>query len=186
MELSFTPFARDAACQLEADGWLLVALPGGLTLAGLRAAGAPFKGTRYFDVHARDTAERTTLPLAAAYKPALLPGTYNLSFDEAAARVAALSDDLPSGAVACIAPAAAYVWLFQHHKDVFGAYPFVQRYTWAADRYQGRTHLVVGVFGRERPLLVAPLTEGRGAGVGVWPLVVPRAAEPRLWPPAAG
>lgn len=118
--------------------------------------------------------------MAAAYKPSLLPGTYNLPFDEAAARVATLEAELPLGVVACIAPAAAYVWLLQHHRGVFGAYPFVQRYTWAADRYQDRTHLVVGVFGQERPLLVPPLTEGRGGGVGAWPLVVPRAVASRL------
>jgi hypothetical protein len=42
---------------------------------------------------------------------------------------------------------------------------------WTADEYQGRARLVVGVFGPQRPLLVAPLVEGRGCGAGLWPLL---------------
>ena len=80
------------------------------------------------------------------------------------------------------APAAAYVWLFEAHYARYGAYPFVQCYTWAVDCYQQRAHLVVGVFGRHRPLLVAPHTEGYGAGVGLWPLLLPGAVADLLWP----
>src|SRR5687768_2985228 len=63
-------FLRDA-------GWVVVQLPAGLTLAGLRAAGAAFKGTRYFSAHAPHTDERTTVATEVAYQPALLPGAFN-------------------------------------------------------------------------------------------------------------
>ncbi len=176
--------AADRAA-LAGAGWLVASLPAGLTLAGLRAAGAPFKGDRYFARHAAATREQTTIAVEVAYRPALLPGSLGLTYDDAEALMARLAAELAPALVATIAPAAAYVWLFEHHRAAHDAYPFTQRYTWAADRYQERAHLVVGVFGRQRPLLVAPQVEGRGAGVGVWPLVVPRTALPRLWPPAA-
>jgi len=179
-----TAFAASDRATLADAGWLLVRLPAGLTLAGLRAAGAPFKGTRYFDRHAADTHEQTTIAVDAAYRPALLPGSLGLTYEATEALVEKLTAELPPGLAAAIAPAAAYVWLFERHRTAHGAYPFAQRYTWSTDRYQERTHLVVGVFGQQRPLLVAPQVEGRGAGVGVWPLVVPRAALPALWPVA--
>jgi hypothetical protein len=167
---------------LEAAGWLVVRLPAGLTLAGLRAGGAPFKGTRYFDRHAPYTREHTTIAVDVAYRPALLPGSLGLTHDAAEVLLAQLSADLPPSLAATIAPAAAYAWLLEHHRATHGAYPFAQLYTWAADRYQERAHLVLGVFGQQRPLLVAPQVEGRGSGVGVWPLVVPSAVVARLWP----
>jgi hypothetical protein len=165
-------------------GWLLARLPAGLTLAGLRAAGAPFKGTRYFERHAAATREQSTMATDLAYRPALLPGSLNLTYAATEALVAELTAALPPSLAATIAPAAAYVWLFEHHRATHGVYPFAQRYTWAADEYQDDAHLVLGVFGQQRPLVVAPQVEGHGAGVGVWPLVVPRAIVPRLWPPA--
>ncbi|HWP28517.1 MAG TPA: hypothetical protein VNM50_03165, partial [Chloroflexota bacterium] len=171
---------------LQAAGWRCVRLPPGLTLARLHAAGAPFKGARYFEVQARQTVEYTTVDTDLAYPPGLLPGSYNLPFEAAEQLVAQLAPQLPPGTAATIAPAAAYVWLLEHHRCATGSYPFTQRYTWAVDRYQERAHLAVGVFGQHRPLLVVPLPEGRGAGVGVWPVVVPRAALPALWPPAPG
>jgi hypothetical protein len=175
--------ASDRAALADA-GWLLVHLPAGLTLAGLRAAGAPFKGTRYFDRHAAETREQTTIAVDVAYRPGLLPGSLGLTYEATEALVEKLAADLPPGLTATIAPAAAYLWLFEHHRAAHNAYPFAQRYTWATDRYQERAHLVVGVFGQQRPLLVAPQVEEHGAGVGVWPLVVPRAARPALWPVA--
>src|SRR5687767_1997862 len=50
-------FAAADAQFLRDAGWVVVQLPAGLTLAGLRAAGAPFKGTRYFSAHAPHTDE---------------------------------------------------------------------------------------------------------------------------------
>jgi hypothetical protein len=37
----------------------------------------------------------------------------------------------------------------------------------------GATHLGVGAFGSQRPILVSPIPEGSGRGVGVMPVVVP-------------
>ena len=91
---------------------------------------------------------------------------------------------LPAGVAPVIAPAAAYVWLLGQHHAATSDYPFRQLYTWAVDRYQGRANLVVGVFGQRDPLIVAPQVEGHGGGVGVWPLLVPRAVVPDLWPAA--
>ncbi len=177
-------FTPEAVSGLGEAGWTLVRLPAGLTLAGLRASGAPFKGARYFDAHAPATEERATVATDLAYKPSLLPGSFNLPFEAAEGLMADVLATLPQAVVPVIGPAAAYVWLFEQHRAAMGQYPFAQRYTWAVDRYQQRAHLVVGVFGQQRPLLVAPLVEGRGAGVGVWPLVVPRSIAPALWPRA--
>ncbi|HEY7061771.1 MAG TPA: hypothetical protein VII06_09840 [Chloroflexota bacterium] len=173
--------AETAAALCESD-WTIARLPAGLTLAGLRAAGAPFKGAKYFQAQASGTAERTTVATELAYKPALLPGSFNRPFEAAATMMAEVSALLPPDAAATIAPAAAYVWLLEQCCAATGAYPFAQLFAWAVDEYQARTHLVVGVFGQRDPLIVAPLVEGRGAGVGVWPLVVPRAALSALWP----
>jgi hypothetical protein len=175
-------FALAEATLLGEAGWTLVRLPAGLTLARLRAGGAPFKGDRYFEQHARETAERTTVATDLAYKPALLPGSFNRPFDGAAQMMAELSEQLPAGVAATIGPAAAYVWLLEQHRAATGGYPFAQLYAWAVDEYQARARLVVGVFGQQRPIILAPLVEGHGGGVGVWPLVVPRAVLPALWP----
>lgn len=177
----FSPGQSDA---LHDAGWIVTRLPGSLTLAGLRDAGVPFKGTRYFDTQALDTVERTTVATDVAYRPGLLPDCFNRSFESAQQCIDDLNRKLPPGAVATIAPAAAYVWLCQHHLETHGTYPFSQCFTWAIDRYQDRTNLVVGIFGQRRPVLVAPLSEGRGAGVGVWPIVFPRSVASTLWPSA--
>jgi hypothetical protein len=179
-------FAADDARELRDNGWALVRLPAGLTLAGLRAAGAPFKGGRYFSAHAPHTAERTTVATDLAYKPALLPGAFNRTFADTVALVDGMAPHLPAGVAPVIAPAAAYVWLLAQHHAATGDYPFRQLYTWAVDRYQDRANLVVGVFGQRDPLIVAPQVEGHGGGVGVWPLLVPRAVVPELWPAVAG
>jgi hypothetical protein len=178
-------FAPAAATELAEMGWTIVRLPAGLTLSGLHATGAPFKSRRYFERHAADTAERTTAGTDVAYKPALLPGSFNRPFEVALKMMADMTEQLPADVVATIAPAAAYVWLLEHHRAATGVYPYTQLYAWAADEYQARARLVVGVFGQARPLLVAPLVEGRGSGVGVWPLLVPSAVAPALWPLAA-
>jgi hypothetical protein len=172
------------ASALKDAGWIVVRLPEGLTLAGLRAAGAPFKSTRYFTAHAPETVEHTTVATELAYRPALLLGSFNLPFPSAQRLAAELTEALPVDLVATIAPAAAYVWLFEHHRAAFGEYPFAQLYTWSVDRFRERANLVVGIFGRQRPIVVAPLVEERGGGVGVWPVVVPRTVASSLWPTA--
>jgi hypothetical protein len=175
-------FGLDDARTLAENGWTIVRLPAGLTLAGLRAAGAPFKGGRYFSAHAPHTAERTTVATDLAYKPALLPGAFNRTFADTVALVDDMAPHLPAGVAAVIAPAAAYVWLLELHHAATGDYPFRQLYTWAVDCYQDRANLVVGVFGQRDPLIVAPQVEGHGGGVGVWPLLVPRGVVSELWP----
>ena len=185
---SAATFAPETAAVLAEMDWTVVRLPAGLTLAGLRASGAPFKTARYFDRHASDTAERTTVATDLAYKPLLLPGSFNRPFDAVVQMLAEMVEHVPAGTAATVAPAAAYVWLLERHRAATGAYPYSRLYSWAVDEYQARARLVVGVFGQQRPLLVAPLVEGRGSGVGLWPLLVPSAVTPALWPlvPAAG
>ena len=179
-------FAPADAGALRDTGWTVVRLPAELTLAGLRAAGAPFKSERYFTAHAPHTVEHTTIATDLAYGSGLLPGSLNQPIEGAERLAAALTATLPAGALATIAPAAAYLWLFEAHRAASGQYPFTQLYAWSVDRYQERANLVVGAFGRQRPLLVVPLVEGRGGGVGLWPVVVPRAAAPLLWPTLPG
>ena len=180
-------FTADDVRVLADNGWTIVHLPAGLTLAGLRAAGAPFKSGKYFSAHAPLAVERTTVATDLAYKPMLLAGTFNRPFDEIVPLVDGLAPHLPPSIAPVVAPAAAYVWLCQQHHAVTGGYPFQQVYAWAVDRYQERAHLAVGVFGQRQPLLVVPVVEGRGGGIGAWPLLVPRAVVPTLWPlaPAA-
>ncbi|MGH2351047.1 MAG: hypothetical protein ACRDI2_18945 [Chloroflexota bacterium] len=169
MVIQFAPEVRDP---LAREGWRILEAPAGVTLAGLRAADAPFKGSKYFDQQATATVE---LPVAGgdvAYRPGLLPESLNQPYDRAQELVDGFSTLLPPGAVAAIGPAALYAWLLTEHHRRYGEWLLRQCYTWAADR-SGGTHLAVGVFGRERPLLVSPLPEGTGRGVGIMPLVVP-------------
>lgn len=175
-------FDASDADELVRAGWTIVSLPPNLTLSKLRDAGVPFKGSRYFDSQARDAAEFSTVATMLAYRPDLLAQTFNQSFDDARVQVADLDSSLPAGTAATVGPAAAYVWLLQQHVEKIGRYPFAQLYTWSIDRYQDRTNLVVGVFGQQRPIVVAPLTEGRGSGVSVWPIVVPRSVAASGWP----
>jgi hypothetical protein len=177
-------FDTEAAALLRQGGWTTLHLPAGLTLKGLRAAGTPFKGPRYFDSQARDTREHTTVATALAYKPLLLPGSLNQPIAVVQEMLVALTAALPPTLIATLAPAAAYVWLCQRHYETTGNYPLARRYTLTADVYQERAPIVVGVFGQHNPLLVAPLVEGHGAGVGGWPVVLPRTVLPRLWPMA--
>ena len=175
-------FAAETVAVLSEQGWIVVRLPAGLTLVGLRAGGAPFKSEHYFDRHALTTAERTTFATDLAYKPALLPGSFNRPFAAVLEMMADLAEHVPAGTTATLAPAAAYVWLLERHHSETGGYPFSQLYAWAVDEYQARARLVVGVFGQQRPLVVAPLVEGHGSGVGVWPLLVPSGVAPARWP----
>ena len=50
MSASFAPETREG---LRRQGWRLAVAPAGVTLAGLRAAGAPYKGHKYFAQQAR-------------------------------------------------------------------------------------------------------------------------------------
>ena len=65
--------------------------------------------------------------------------------------------------MALIVSAATYVYLLSHHPGGQGTFPNPGYYTWTSDRYR-ETHLVVGVFGRERPIVVAPLSGEAGEG----------------------
>jgi hypothetical protein len=165
-------FAPETEAALLGQGWRLAHAPAGLTLAGLRAGGAPYKGTRYFDQQAARTDELPVAEGDVAYRPGLMPGSQNETFEAAAQRVAGLVQLLPPGASATIGPAALYVWLLVDHQARQGEWLLRQCFTWAADR-SGTTHLAVGVFGQARPLIVAPVPELTGQGLGVMPLVVP-------------
>jgi hypothetical protein len=165
-------FAPETAQALRDQGWRFLDVPPGVTLGGLRAAGAPFKGSKYFDLQAGATTE---LPVAGgdvAYRPGLLPNSLNRQFEDVAVSVAGLRALLPAGAGATIGPAALYVWLLVEHHRRHGEWLLRQCFTWAADR-SGGTHLAVGVFGRDRPLIVSPVPELNGQGLGVMPLIVP-------------
>src|SRR5438552_3275553 len=169
MPAIFDPETRDA---LLRAGWYVVGAVGGLTLADFRAAGAPFKSDKYF---ASQAADADDLPIAwgeAAYRGELLPESLNQPYARAEQLIEALQPSLPAGARAVIAPAALYVHLLVEHHRQRGEWLLQQRYTWAADR-SGATHLAVGVFGQQRPLLVSPIPEGSGRGLGVMPVVVP-------------
>ena len=165
-------FRADTKAALLRAGWRLAEAPSGLTLAGLRATGAPFKGSKYFDQQAAHTVKAPPRGGEVAYRPGLLPESLNQPFERAVALLAHLERALPPGATATIGPAALYVWLLWERYRASGEWLLSQRYTWAADR-SGSTHLAVGVFGRERPLLVSPIPEGMGRGLGVLPLVLP-------------
>lgn len=195
----FTPTAQES---LLAQGWRLLHAPAGLTLATLRAAGLPFKGSRYFDVQAAGTEEIPVPAGDVAYRPGLMPGSLNHTFDQGERLARALAPLLPAGVEATIAPAALYVWLLHEHHRQHDEWPLRQCYTWAADRSRvhsvstgaedasdcpepggssataGYVHLAVGVFGQQRPLLVSPIPESTGRGLGVMPVVVPSPPSP--------
>jgi hypothetical protein len=167
---------------LRRAGWEIVDAPPGLTLAALRAAGAPFKGTRYFDRHAAATREPPVVGGAVAYRQGLLPATIGRTYTEAERLVASLGAQLPGGVLAVIGPAALYIWLLMEHHRRRGEWLLRGAYTWAADIVDlaggGEVHLAVGVFGEQRPLVVTPVPEGFGAGIGAMPLVLPAALGP--------
>lgn len=165
----FSPPTLDA---LRRQGWRLARVPAGVTLAGLRAAGAPFKGDRYFAHQAARTAEQPAPAGDVAYRPGLLPGSLNRSFEAVARLATDLAPRLPPGVLPVIGPAALYVWLLVDHHARLGEWLLRQCFTWAAD-VSGESHLAVGVFGEARPLIVSPIPELRGQAVGLMPLIVP-------------
>ena len=173
MSASFAPETREG---LRRQGWRLAVAPAGVTLAGLRAAGAPYKGHKYFAQQARETSEQPVQGGELAYRPGLMPGSLNRPFQEAARLAEGLRARLPPGAVGAVGPAALYVWLLVDHQRRHGEWLLRQCFTWAADP-SGETHLAVGVFGQARPLIVSPVPELTGQGLGLMPLIVP-APEP--------
>ena len=167
-----TEFGAQVREQLQRAGWYVLQVPHGTTLAALREAGAPFKSNKYFQAQASGTQEAPVLWNEVAYRGALLPESLNRTYAEAAALVDELRGNLPGGAVPAIGPAALYVWLLVEHHRRHGEWLLQQRYTWAADT-AGTAHLVVGVFGQQRPLMVSPVPEATGRGIGALPLIVP-------------
>jgi hypothetical protein len=165
-------FSADAEAALRSDGWTIVEVPAGLTLGVLRGLGAPFRGERYFREFALDVVEVPTIATAAAYKPGFLPGSLNLVFDAAARLVEEFDRVVPRGSQVALASAATYVHLLWQHARRTGGFPIAGYFTWTSD-VSPAGHLVVGVFGRDRPLVVAPHAQS-GAGVGVLPVLVPR------------
>jgi hypothetical protein len=165
-------FSGPTRAALLADGWRIIAAPAGLTLEGMRAAGAPFKGSKYFQSQASQTQAVVFTGGDVAYRPGLLPGSLNRTYQEAEELVAQLRPRMPAGVEPAIGPAALYVWLLVEHHRQQGEWLLSGCYTWAADR-AGDAHLAVGVFGRQRPLLVSPIPEGSGRGIGVLPLILP-------------
>ncbi|HEX2035483.1 MAG TPA: hypothetical protein VHS99_15000 [Chloroflexota bacterium] len=166
-------FPPDVHRSLGERGWQVVEVPAAISLAGLRDAGAPFKGTKYFQQQAARTGELPVPEGEVAYRPGLLPESLNQTYERSRALLAAVQAELPPGTRAEIGPAALYVWLFVEHHRRHGAWPLNQQYAWAADHSAG-IHLAVGVFGQQRPLLVSLVPEGLGRGVGLMPLVFPQ------------
>lgn|GEM_PF-6057016 len=165
----FSPLTRDA---LQSQGWRLARLPDDLTLEALRRAGASFKGTKYFDQHASDTHERPFEGGDVAYRPGLMPESLNRTYAEISTLLDDLNRLLPSGTTAALGSAAVYTWLLDDHHTRAGEWLLPSCFAWTLDGHRS-SHLVVGAFGRTQPILVSPLPEGRGSGVGVMPLVVP-------------
>ena len=91
---SFAPETREG---LRRQGWRLAVAPAGVTLAGLRAAGAPYKGHKYFAQQARETSELPVQGGELAYRPGLMPGSLNRPFQEAARLAEGLSALPPAG-----------------------------------------------------------------------------------------
>src|SRR6266545_6257180 len=109
-------FASDVRQRLADAGWRIVETPAGASLADLRAAGAPFKGDKYFQVQAAFTDELPVPCAEAAYRGTLLPDSLNQSFATGRALVEQLGGELPKGAGAIVGPAALYVAvLVAHH-----------------------------------------------------------------------
>ncbi len=164
-------FAPDLAENLRRGGWTIVEIPAGLTLALLREQGAPFRGDRYFKEFASSVIETPTRSGSIAYQPAFLRGSLNCRYEECEDLIASFNRSAPRGCQAIIGSAAVYVQILWYHARTTGEFPLVGGYTWASDRY-AEGHLVVGVFGRERPIVVGPHPKS-GRGIGVMPLIVP-------------
>lgn len=163
-------FNPEVAEILRRNGWTLVDVPAGLTLTELQRRGAPFRGTRYFRDFAPCVVETPTIAHSVAYQPGFLPNTLNRPFDECADLVAEFGRSVPSGCRAIVGQAAVYVEILWRHALVTGEFPLTGGYTWTSDQYPAG-HLVVGVFGRERPIVVGPHPKS-GRGIGVMPLIV--------------
>ena len=168
-------FSEGTAAILERNWWSVVELPEGLTLEVLRRKGAPFRGSRYFERFAGEVVETPTIEGHVAVNWGILQGTLNRRYEDCESLLAEFGRTLPDGCEALIGSAATYVYLLSHHRAAKGTFPIPGYYTWTSDRYR-ETQLVVGVFGRERPIVVAPLSEKQGKGVGVMPLIVPAQA----------
>jgi hypothetical protein len=181
----FSPEVRES---LLAQGWRLSELPGDVTLEALRQAGAPFKGDKFFREHAFRLQAAATSPTEVAFRPGLMPQSLNGTTSEIDHLLLRLDGMLPSGARAGLGAAASYVWLLQEHHKSTGEWLLKSCFTMTLDRVGDAVApvgpagelavgtgvpVVVGVFGGERPILVSPLPEGRGRGVGLMPLVVP-------------
>lgn len=169
----FSPVTRAA---LVEQGWRLGQVPGGLTLSSVRAAGAPFKGDKFFREQAAQAREVLFPASEVAYRPGLMPGSVSRPYGDLGALVTHLERLLPTGAVATVGSAATYAWLLTEHHRTAGEWLLSQCFTWCADEYgpsERGIHLVVGVMGQSRPIMVSPLPEGTGRGVGLLPLVVP-------------
>ena len=161
----FSEATREA---LDAQGWRRTELPGGLTLAALRETGVPFKGDK--GAGRAGLAEHPLPASEVAYRPGLMPGSPNLPRESLAAPLEDLRPRLPAGAQPAIGSAAAYGWLLMEHHRRHGEWLLSRVLTWTVDDLGG-TPLAIGVFGGG--LLVSPLPEGRGAGVGLLPLLIP-------------
>ena len=165
-------FAPETAANLRQSGWRILQLPAELTLATLRQQGAPFRSDRYFKEFAGEVVETPTPACSIAYQPALLAGSLNLRYEACEELIAEFNRSAPAACRAVIGQAAACVYVVNRHHEDTGSFPLAGAYCWTSDHYRD-THLVVGVFGRERPIIVAPLPEKQGRGVGVMPLIVP-------------
>ncbi|HEV2126640.1 MAG TPA: hypothetical protein VGW38_28100, partial [Chloroflexota bacterium] len=174
-------FGEEERTRLQASGWVLADVPPGLTLARLRAAGLPFKSSKFFDRQSALAREVAFSGGDIAYRPGLMPGSLNQPFTACGELLSRLSP-LLHGCVAMCAPAAVYAWLLSDHHQRTGQWLLQGCFTWAVDVHVVKepaegdlsaNHLVVGVFGTQRPLIVSPLPEGRGAGVGLMPIIVP-------------
>lgn len=177
----FLPATRDA---LAAQGWRLATLPPGLSLQSLRDSGAPFKGDRFFRDQAPLARHEPYEPGDIAYRPGLMPGSLESRVPDLADLLRRVDALLPEGAAPCVAPAAPYVWLLLDHHARTGEWLLTRCFTWTADRWGpgDSTRLVAGVMSGARPLLISPLPEGHGRGVGLLPLIVPARPVARALP----
>lgn len=112
-----------------------------------------------------------------AYRPGLMPGSPGKSRPEVEALLLRLDGMLPEGARAAIGSAAVYEWLLQDHRARTGEWLLTRCFTWSTDTDERGYPVAVGAFGGR--VLVSPLPEGRGRGVGLLPLVLPGRKAPR-------
>jgi hypothetical protein len=167
----FSDQTREA---LRSQGWRLASLPADLSLESLRLAGAPFKSDRFFRDHAPGAVEVPSAPGDLAYRPGLMLNSPGRPFADSIALLATLVPLLPDGTRPVLGPAAAYVWLLADHHQRTSEWLLSRCFTFTIDHHTPtRSPLVVGAFGGARPLIVTPLPEHTGRGVGLLPLIVP-------------